>query len=81
MAFILGQKLLHLGDLIRKEHALRQGAPNDAPELEELRKRVKRTYNDTSAYIKHHAPVEIKVTVGCITDNCDPRLLRPSCSS
>ena len=75
MLFPLGEKLLHLGDLIREEQALRQKAP-DSPELAELRKRMRRCLNDTSVFIRHHAPLEIKMAVGCITDKCDPRLVR-----
>jgi len=76
MVFPLGTKLLCLGDLIREEHALRQNEPRDAPELAELRKRMKLAYNDAARFIRYHAPLEIKMAVGCITDICDPRLLR-----
>lgn len=76
MSYILGQKLLHLGDVICEEYSLRQNAPNDSPELAERQKRVRSSCNDTAKYIRCQAPVEIQVAVGCIAGPCERRLLK-----
>ena len=79
MAFVLANKLLYLGFLVR-QHAEAKGNPQYGSEqLEELRKRLLLSCQDTERYIRSpHSSAEIKVFTNCFdpTKGCDRHLVK-----